>query len=65
MFVSGTVKNMPHRIVYESARLYLLDELEFGGDAPAAIRARCGAFRYCPNPLGIVTAEQFDKLEFV
>ena len=31
---------------------------------PRAIRAWCYAFRYCPDPLGIVTAEQFDKLEF-
>ena len=28
------------------------------------MRARCSGFRYCPNPLGIVTAEQLDKLEF-
>ena len=28
------------------------------------MRARCSAFRHCPDPLGIVTAEQFDKLEF-
>ena len=32
---------------------------------PRAIRAQCSAFRYCPDPLGIVPAEQFDKLEFV
>ena len=31
---------------------------------PQAMRARCGGFRYCPDPLGIVTAEQLDKLEF-
>ena len=65
MFVSGTVKNMPHRIVYGSARLYLLDELEFGGESPLTMRARCSVFRYCPDPLGIVPAEQFDKLEFI
>ncbi len=35
------------------------------GMPPRAIRARCGAFRYCPDPLGIVPAEQFDKLEFI
>ena len=28
------------------------------------MRARCSAFRYCPSPLGIVTAKQLDKLEF-
>ena len=28
------------------------------------MRARCSAFRYCPSPLGIVTAEQLDKLDF-
>ena len=31
---------------------------------PRAMRARCSAFRYCPDPLGIVTAEHLDKLEF-
>ena len=41
-----------------------LDKLEFGGESPLTIRAWCGAFRYFPDPLGIVTAEQFDKLEF-
>ena len=40
------------------------DKLEFGGESPLTMRARCCAFRYCPDPLGIVTAEQFDKLEF-
>ena len=42
----------------------LLDKLEFGGQRPRTMRARCSAFRYCPDPLGIVTAEQLDKLEF-
>ena len=28
------------------------------------MRARCSAFRYCPDPLGIVTAKQFVKLDF-
>jgi hypothetical protein len=44
---------------------YLLDKLEFGGELPLTMRARCSGFRYCPNPLGIVTAEELDKLEFV
>ena len=44
--------------------MHLLDKLEFGGQSPLTIRARCGAFRYCPDPLGIVTAEQLVKLEF-
>ena len=35
------------------------------GMPPRAIRAWCSGFRYCPNPLGIVPAEVFDKLEFV
>ena len=35
------------------------------GMPPQAMRARCSAFRYCPDPLGIVPAEVFDKLEFV
>ena len=43
---------------------HLFDKLEFGGESPRTMRARCSAFRNCPNPLGIVTAEQFDKLEF-
>ena len=45
--------------------VYLLDILEFGGQWPLTIRARCSRFRYFPDPLGIVTAEQFDKLEFM
>ena len=42
-----------------------LDQLEFGGESPLTMRTRCSAFRYCPNPLGIVTAEQLGKLEFI
>jgi hypothetical protein len=38
--------------------------LEFGGESPLTMRARCSAFRYCPSPLGIVPAEILDKLEF-
>ena len=38
--------------------------LAFCGESPLTIRARCSVFRYCPDPLGIVTAEVFDKLEF-
>ena len=45
--------------------LYLFDKLEFGGQWPLTIRTWCGTIRYCPDPLGIVTAEQFDKLEFM
>ena len=41
-----------------------LIKLEFGGESPLTMRARCSAFRYCPDPLGIVTAEELDKLEF-
>ena len=44
--------------------MHLLDKLEFDGQWPLTMRARCCAFRYCPDPLGIVTAEQLDKLEF-
>ena len=40
------------------------DKLEFGGESPLTIRAWCSVFRYFPDPLGIVTAEQLDKLEF-
>ena len=43
---------------------HLLNKLEFGGQRPQAMRARCSDFRYCPDPLGIGTAKQFDKLEF-
>ena len=45
-------------------RIDQLDKLEFGGQWPLTVRARRGALRYCPNPLGIVPAEQLDKLEF-
>ena len=45
--------------------LQLYDKLEFGGQRPQAMRARCSDFRYCPYPLGIVTAEELGKLEFV
>jgi hypothetical protein len=41
------------------------DKLEFAGMPPQAIRAWCRGFRYCPSPLGIVPAEQLDKLEFI
>jgi len=41
-----------------------LGKLEFGGESPLTIRARCGAFRYFPDPLGIVTAKQLDKLKY-
>ena len=40
-----------------------IDKLEFGGESPRTMRAQCSAFRYCPDPLGIVTAKQFVKLE--
>ena len=39
-------------------------KLEFGGESPLTMRARYSGFRYCPNPLGIVTANQLDKLKF-
>ena len=42
---------------------HLFDKLEFGGESPLTIRARCSALRYYPNPRGIVTAKQLDKLE--
>ena len=42
----------------------LTDKLEFGGESPLTMRVWCNAFRFCPDPLGIVTAEQLDKLEF-
>ena len=29
------------------------------------MRAWCSAFPYCPSPLGIVTAEQLEKLEVI
>ena len=51
--------------VPDSMIVQLLDKLEFGGQCPLTMRARCTAFRYCPNPLGIVSAEQLDKLEFI
>jgi len=42
-----------------------LNKLEFGGESPLTMCVRCSAFRYCPNPLGIVTTEELDKLEFI
>ena len=44
---------------------YLLYKLDFGGESPLTMRARCSVFRYFPNPLGIVTAKQLVKLVFV
>ena len=44
---------------------YLFDKLEFGGESPLTMRAWCSAFRYCPNPLGIVPAKVFAKFKFV
>ena len=41
-----------------------LAKLEFGGESPLTMRARCGTLRYCPDPLGMVTAEHLNKLEF-
>ena len=37
-------------------------KLKFGGESPLTMRAQCTTDRYCPDPLGIVPAEQFDKL---
>ena len=48
----------------QKCALYLFDKLEFGGESPRTMRARLVSNRYCPDPLGIVTAEQFVKLEF-
>ena len=42
-----------------------LDKLELGGESPLTMRAWCSAFCHFPGPLGIVTAEQLDKLELV
>ena len=42
-----------------------LDILEFCGESPQTIRARCGCIRYFPDPLGIVSAKQLDILEFI
>ena len=47
-----------------SARRMEFDKLEFGGQWPLTMRAQCSVFRYCPDPLGTVTAVQLDKLEF-
>ena len=42
-----------------------LEIWELGGESTLTMRAWCSGFRDCPDPLGIVTAEQLDKLEFV
>ena len=47
-----------------SCRVNQFDILEFGGESPLTMRARLVSNRYCPNPLGIGTAKQLDKLEF-
>ena len=54
----------PHRSVFCLGGSQLLVKLEFGGQWPLTMRARCSVFRYFPNPLGIVAAKQFVKLEF-
>ena len=54
-----------HRSVFCLGGSQLFDILEFGGQWPLTMRARCSVFRYCPDPLGIVAAKQFVKLEFV
>ena len=57
-----TIKS--HR-VFLHIFIKLTDKLEFGGESPLTMRAKCDAFRYFPDPLGIVTAKQFNKLELV
>ena len=47
----------------ENHTLQSSDKLESGGESPLTIRARCGVFRNFPDPLGIVPAEAFVKLE--
>ena len=49
----------------DTAKPPRLSNWNLAGMPPQATRARCSAFRYCPSPLGIVTAEQLDKLEFI
>ena len=39
-------------------------KIEFGGESPLTMRAKCRIFRDFPDPLGIVPAEVLDKLEF-
>ena len=40
-------------------------QIGFSGESPLTMRARCSGFRYCPDPLGIVTAKQLDKLDLL
>ena len=40
------------------------DKLEFSGDPPLDLRAQCGGNRFCPYPLGIVTAQINRNLNF-
>ena len=61
---AGIIAQLDHYFNRSFCEYKPLDKLEFGGESPLTIRARCSAFRYCPDPLGIVSAEQFDKLEF-
>ena len=53
-----------NRSTHEGCCGNLFSKLEFGGQWPLTMRARYSAFRYCPNPLDVVTAKQLDKLEF-
>ena len=41
----------------------IVGQIGICGVPPLSMRAWCSAFRYCPDPLGIVTAEVLDKLE--
>ena len=54
---------LTERLFSRGVNTQLLDILEFGGESPQTMRAWCCAFRYCPDPLGIDTAEVLDKLE--
>ena len=59
-----TEKKHPKRVLFVWNRVRKqFVKLEFGGQWPRTMRARCSALRYFPAPLGIVTAKALDKLE--
>ena len=44
-----------------TCKIITVRQIGIGGESPRTIRAWCSGFRYCPDPLGIVTAKQFAK----
>ena len=58
-FIDIISNNIPNLELKQDVPMSRLTSFRIGGPA------RCGAFRSCPDPLGIVTAKQLNKLEFI